>query len=64
MKIETVRELLNAEVVFVRSKKPTEEMIKLAKSTGIVMMLTDYRMYDACGMLYANGLIGKKVRHE
>ncbi len=51
-------------IVFVRSKKPTEEMIKLAKSTGIVMMLTDYRMYDACGMLYANGLIGKKVRHE
>lgn len=51
-------------IVFVRSKKPTEEMIKLAKSTGIVMMLTDYRMYDACGMLYANGLVGKKVRHE
>ena len=51
-------------IVLVRSKKPTEEMVRLAKASGIVMMTTEYRMYDACGMLYANGLIGKKVRHD
>ena len=43
-------------VVFVRSKKPNEEMIELAKKCGIVVMATDRRMYEACGMLYANGL--------
>ena len=43
-------------VVFVRSKKPNEEMIELAKKCGIVVMATDRRMYEACGMLYTNGL--------
>ena len=57
-------EMLDMEcIVLVRSKKPTDEMIALAKNSGIVLMTTDYRMYDACGTLYANGLVGKKVRH-
>lgn len=46
-------------IVFVRSKKPTDEMVALAKSMGIVVLTTDYRMYDACGTLYANGLVGR-----
>ena len=50
-------------VVLVRSKAPTEEMIELAKESGIVMMTTDKRMYDACGILYTNGLVGKPIRH-
>jgi len=50
-------------IVFVRSKKPTQEMIELAKESGMVLLSTDFRMYDACGLLYANGLIGKKVQH-
>ena len=36
----------------------------LAKESGIVMMTTDKRMYDACGILYTNGLVGKAVRYE
>ena len=48
-------------IVFVRSKRPSPEMIRLAEENGIVMMATDMRMYDACGTLYINGLIGKKV---
>lgn len=47
-------------IVFVRSKEPTEEMIELAKESGIVLMKTSKRMYDACGILYSNGLIGDK----
>ncbi len=50
-------------IVFVRSKKPSPQMIELAKESGIVMMSTEKRMYDACGILYNNGLIGKKVVH-
>jgi hypothetical protein len=48
-------------IVFVRSKKPTEEILELARESGIVVMTTDKRLYDACGLLYSNGLVGKKV---
>ena len=43
-------------IVFVRSKRPSDEMIELAKESGIVLMATDKRMYEACGKLYMNGL--------
>ena len=43
-------------IVFVRSKKPTPEMIELAKESGIVLMQTGMRMYEACGKLYSSGL--------
>lgn len=48
-------------VVFVRSKMPTEEMIRLARECHIVLMATRKRMYEACGKLYAAGL---GVTHE
>ncbi len=50
-------------IVFVRDKQPSEAMIEMAKESGIVIMTTDKRMYDACGILYTNGLVGKSVRH-
>ena len=43
-------------IVFVRSKAPTDEMLELAKESGIVVMSTDMTMYTACGKLYSNGL--------
>ena len=43
-------------IVFVRSKTPNEEMIRLAKESGIVLLATSKRMYEACGILYTNGL--------
>lgn len=49
-------------IVFVRSKKPTEEILKLAEESGIVIMTTDKRLYEACGILYSNGLIGNKAQ--
>lgn len=49
-------------IVFVRSKKPTPEMLELAKESGIVILSTDKRLYEACGLLYSNGLVGNKVR--
>ena len=47
-------------IVFVRSKMPSQDMIDLAKDSGIVIMNTDKRLYEACGLLYTNGL-GNKV---
>lgn len=49
-------------IVFVRSKLPTEEMVELAKESNIVLMATDKRMYEACGILYSNGLVGNKIK--
>lgn len=46
-------------IVFVRDKKPSEEMIELAKESGIVLLSSKLRMYDACGLLYSNGLVRK-----
>ena len=49
-------------IVFVRSKEPTPEMLRLAEESGIVVMRTDKRLYEACGILYSSGLIGNKVK--
>ena len=49
-------------VVFVRSKVPTPEMIELARESGIVLMVSDKRLYEACGLLYSNGLVGNKAK--
>ena len=49
-------------IVFVRSKTPTEEMLELARDSGIVIMRTKKRLYEACGLLYTNGLVGHKVK--
>ncbi len=48
-------------IVFVRNKKPTQEILDLAEENGIVILTTDKRMYDACGILYSNGLNGADV---
>ncbi len=45
-------------IVFVRSKQPNEEMIALAKESGMAVLTTDMRLYEACGKLYVNGLVG------
>ena len=45
-------------IVFVRSKAPTEEMLALARESGIVVMKTDKTLYTSCGLLYSNGLVG------
>ena len=45
-------------VVFVRSKQPTKEMVRLAEDNGIVLLTTSCRMFEACGRLYVAGLNG------
>ncbi len=50
-------------VVFVRSKLPTAEMIELAKESGIVLLATNKRLYEACGILYSNGLVGNRAKN-
>lgn len=45
-------------IVFVRGKKPDENMINMADERGIVLLCTGHRMFSTCGMLYEKGLRG------
>ena len=49
-------------LVFVRSKTPTDEMLALAREAGIVVMRSDKRLYEACGLLFSNGLVGNALK--
>ena len=51
-------------IVFVRNKKPTAEMLALAGDSGIVVMNSPLRMYEACGKLYLGGLRGEAQSDE
>ena len=48
-------------IVFVRNKKPSDEMLALAKESDIVILATSKRMFEACGLLYSGGLAPKEV---
>ena len=43
-------------IVFVMGKRPTGEMIELAKEHALIVLATEYPMYTACGVLYKAGL--------
>lgn len=45
-------------IAFVRGKYPGEDLIKLANDRDIMLLTTKYRMFTACGKLYAAGLGG------
>lgn len=45
-------------IVFVRGKKPNEDIINLAQQKGITLLSTDERMFPACGKLFKHGIGG------
>jgi predicted transcriptional regulator len=45
-------------IVFVRNKKPTNDIIELAKENNIILMRTSHTLYTASGKLYCLGLQG------
>jgi predicted transcriptional regulator len=49
-------------IVFVRGKKPTADLVDMAKESGMVLMTTKYSMFLACGRLYEAGLKSGGVR--
>lgn len=44
-------------IIFVRGKTPEQAIVDLASNRGLVVMTSKYRMYEACGRLYAGGLV-------
>ena len=45
-------------VCFVRGKRPHGETVDLAKEKGVILLTTNISMFEGCGKLYKNGLIG------
>ncbi len=45
-------------VIFVRGKNPSAETIQLAQDRNIPILSTKLSMFEACGILFANGLRG------
>jgi predicted transcriptional regulator len=43
-------------IVLVRDKKASTEMIAMAEENGIVLIQCSYSMYKSCGLLFQNGL--------
>ncbi|MDO5586657.1 MAG: hypothetical protein Q4G53_06180 [Clostridia bacterium] len=48
-------------VVFVRGKVPAQELIDFANGHGMVIMTTELPMFVSCGILYSEGLCGRKA---
>lgn len=49
-------------IVFVRGKQPDENMKSMAKERNLTLMVSEYRMFTACGKLYEQGMRGGDVR--
>jgi hypothetical protein len=45
-------------ICFVRGKKPSDETVKLAGERGMVLLCANLPMYESCGRLYKEGLLG------
>lgn len=54
-------------IVFVRGKTPSQEATEMAKELDIPLFSTPHTLFEACGILFANGLkpcpplVGKAV---
>ena len=51
-------------IVFVRSKRPSDEVIELAQDANIILLGTHYSMFEACGRLYEAGLRGESIEYD
>lgn len=45
-------------IVLVRGKRPGQDVIQMAESKGIPVMVTSLPMFESCGMLYSHGIKG------
>ncbi len=51
-------------VIFSRGKRPSAEMLDMARETGTVIVATEMTTYTACGELYLRGLPGTKGKMQ
>lgn len=43
-------------IILVRGKQMDEESLMVAKAKNITILSTDYKMFEACGILYQGGM--------
>ena len=48
-------------IVFVRGKKPSQELIEMAEERNLVLISTGFTMYRSSGLLYNSGLRSCKI---
>ncbi len=48
-------------IVFVRGKRPAEELIEMAEERDLPLVLTHYTLYKTSGLLYNAGLRSCKI---
>ncbi len=49
-------------IVFVRGKRPTDELIEMANERELPLISTQYTMFMASGVLFNNGLRSCKIK--
>ncbi|QOR36372.1 hypothetical protein IMX26_06040 [Clostridium sp. 'deep sea'] len=45
-------------IIFVRGKKPNQQMVEMAEDFGVPLLCTKENMFNTCGKLYKLGLNG------
>ena len=58
MSVRTSYALDIAAILLCRGKRPTEEAVKAARELGIPILTTRYILFETCGRLYENGILG------
>lgn len=48
-------------IVFVRGKKPTDDIVEMARESGMAILCCPYTLYTACGLLYEKGMRGHET---
>lgn len=51
-------------VVFVRGKIPSVETVELSKKCDITILTSNLSMFEACGILYTNGIKGVTIQSK
>ncbi len=52
----------SAAIVFVRGKRPDENLLEMAAHLRVPVLLSPHSLYDSCGRLYVRGLPGVIVQ--
>ena len=45
-------------IIFVRGKRPPQEVVTMAKERNLPLLMTELPLYETCGILYPAGLEG------
>ncbi|MEA4883860.1 MAG: DRTGG domain-containing protein [Clostridia bacterium] len=51
-------------IIFVRGKRPSDDVIALARERGIPLMATCLPLFETCGVLYGAGISGTYIREQ